>query len=153
MPKHRETRDLPYAPAQLYDLVADIDRYPDFLPWCLAARVKSRTAQSMQAELMIGFKLFRERYTSTIMLSSKTAIDVTQSSGPFRHLVNQWRFHAIETGTRLDFFVDFEFRSAMLQRAIQPLFNEATRRMVAAFETEAARRYDESFPQYFQNYT
>lgn len=141
MPKHRETRELPYRPEQLFELVADVDRYPDFLPWCVAARVKSRAEEKMQAELMIGFKVFRERYTSDITLEPHNAIDVTQSNGPFRHLTNQWRFAPVEAGTRLDFFVDFEFRSAMLQRAIQPLFNEATRRMVAAFEAEAARRF------------
>lgn len=143
MPTHAEQRVLPYQPDQLFDLVADIERYPEFLPWCVAARIRRRKEQEVVADLVIGFKMIRERFTSRVKLDRPTyRIDVAYTEGPFKYLNNHWVFEPLPDGTtRLDFFVDFEFRSVMLQKVIGVLFNEAVRRMVAAFEGRAKALY------------
>jgi len=143
MPTHAEQRLLPYTPEQLFDLVADIERYPEFLPWCVGARIKSRQENLLIADLVIGFKMIRERFTSRVTLDRPNLrIDVTYTEGPFRYLDNHWTFRPEPGGnTRLDFFVDFEFKSILLQKIIGALFNEAVRRMVAAFEARAKQLY------------
>ncbi len=141
MPTHAENRLLPYTPEQLFDLVADIERYPEFLPWCVAARIRSREEATVVADLMIGFKMIRERFTSRVALTPKTRIDVVYSDGPFKHLHNHWIFEPAEGGCQIDFFVEFEFRSRTLQKIIEVLFHEAVRRMVAAFEARARVLY------------
>lgn len=145
MPRHSEERFLPYRPRQLYDLVADVGRYPEFLPWCVAARVRDSSPRLMIADLVIGFKLIRERYTSRVVLDpEKLTIDTTHAEGPFKKLENHWRFEPQEGGTRLKFHVDFEFRSKLLQRLIEGFFEQATHRMVGAFETRAKELYGSS---------
>jgi coenzyme Q-binding protein COQ10 len=141
MPTHAEQRILPYTVEQLFDLVADVERYPEFLPWCVGARIRERRADLVVADLLIGFRMFRERFTSKVTLARPQRIDVAYSDGPFRYLDNHWIFEPVEGGCRIDFFVDFEFRSAILQKLIGVLFNEAVRRMVAAFETRARQLY------------
>ena len=143
MPTHAEKRELPYRPEQLFDLVADIERYPEFLPWCVAARVRSREEDLVVADLIIGFKMVRERFTSRVKLDRPSLrIDVAYTEGPFRYLNNHWFFEPLGDGRcRIDFYVDFEFRSAILQRIIGALFNEAVRRMVQAFENRARKLY------------
>ena len=138
MPTHAERRVLPFSPDQLFDLVADIERYPDFLPWCVGARIKSRHAQTISADLIIGFKLVRERFTSKVTLApDKSRIDVAYSDGPFRYLDNHWIFLPHPSGCEIDFFVDFEFRNQMLQSLVGLVFNEAVQRMVNAFQQRA----------------
>ena len=145
MPTHAEKRVLPYPPQQLYALVADIERYPDFLPWGLAARIRRREAKQVVADLVIGFRMIRERFTSKVALDpERQRIDVTYSDGPFRYLNNHWRFAPHEGGCEIDFYVDFEFRSRLLRKLMEPLFNEAVRRMVAAFEARAKDLYGEA---------
>jgi len=141
MPTHAEQRVLPYSPEQLYELVADIERYPEFLPWCLAARIRSRDGAVVVADLVIGFRMVRERFTSRVTLAPNERIDVSYIEGPLRHLNNHWVFHPHPDGCLIDFYVDFEFRSRMLQKLIGTLFNEAFRRMVAAFEARAKDLY------------
>ncbi len=144
MPTHAEQRVLPYSQAQLFDLVADVERYPEFLPWCVGARIRKRLPDgTMEADLVIGFKMFRERFASIVKPDrANHRIDVSYVDGPFRYLNNHWKFIAEgENRTRVDFFVDFEFKSALLQKVIGVLFNEAVRRMVAAFETRAKQLY------------
>lgn len=144
MPTHAEQRVLPYSQTQLFDLVADIERYPEFLPWCVGARIRKRLPDgTMEADLVIGFKMFRERFGSIVKPDrANHRIDVSYVDGPFRYLNNHWKFIAEgENRTRVDFFVDFEFKSALLQKVIGVLFNEAVRRMVAAFETRAKQLY------------
>ncbi|MEX2009207.1 MAG: type II toxin-antitoxin system RatA family toxin [Dongiaceae bacterium] len=145
MPIHAEQRVLPYRPEQLFDLVADIERYPEFLPWCVAARIRRREGDIVHADLVIGFKMVRERFTSRVALDRPNMrIDVSYAEGPFRYLTNHWIFEPMPGGAcRIDFYVDFEFRSVLLRRLIGVLFNEAVRRMVAAFETRARRLYGE----------
>ena len=141
MPTHAEKRVLPYAPEQLYGLVADVERYPEFLPWCRAARVTRREENVVYADLIIGFKVFRERFTSKVTLDPPAAIGMQYVKGPMRHLNNQWRFEPHPEGCLIDFYVEFEFRSALLQRVIGVLFNEAVRRMVSALEARARALY------------
>lgn len=142
MPTHAEHRLLPYTPEQLFDLVADVERYPEFLPWCLAARIRSRQSNVITADLLIGFKMVRERFTSRVVLDRPRHIDVSYEQGPFRYLNNHWEFIDQPGGQCLiDFYVDFEFRSRMLQKIIGVLFNEAVKRMVAAFEARARQLY------------
>lgn len=142
MPRHEERRVMAYSPQQLYDLVAGVEKYPEFLPWCLAARIRQRKERLLVADLVIGFKVFRERFTSRVELNPEAMrIDVTYTEGPFRYLDNHWVFKPHPKGCEIDFFVDFEFRSRFLQKVIQSLFQEAVTRMVRAFETRARDIY------------
>ncbi len=142
MPVHKEKRVLPYTSDQLYRLVVDIERYPEFLPWCLGARIKTRQERLIVADLIIGFKMFRERFTSRVVPNAaEQRIDVTYAEGPFRYLENHWIFIDHPEGCEIDFYVDFAFRSKLLQKVIEGLFHEAVRRMVAAFETRARDLY------------
>ncbi|MBP2227074.1 coenzyme Q-binding protein COQ10 [Azospirillum agricola] len=142
MPTHAEKKVLPYTPKQMYDLVADVEKYPEFLPWCLAARIRRREGDVMFADLIIGFKMVRERFTSRVELKEpECRIDVQYTDGPFQYLNNHWIFQEHERGCCVDFFVDFEFRSKMLQKIMGLLFNEAVRRMVHAFEARADQLY------------
>jgi len=142
MPTHAEKRFLPYRPEDLFDLVADVESYPQFLPWCRAARIRKREGNKIVADLVIGFKMVRERFTSHVHLNREDLrIDVTYAEGPFRYLNNHWKFEPAPDGCYVDFFVDFEFHSALLQKIIGALFNEAVRRMAAAFEARARQLY------------
>src|SRR5260221_8940938 len=142
MPTHAERRVLPYTPEQLFTLVADIERYPEFLPWCLAAKIRRREGATIHADLMIGFRMVRERFTSKVELAPPRQITVTYAEGPFKYLNNHWTFEpAGEGGCQIDFFVDFEFRNRVLQKLIEVLFQEAVRRMVSAFEGRARALY------------
>lgn len=143
MPTHAEQRYLPYTADQLFDLVADVERYPEFLPWCVAARIRKRDGDIFFADLVIGFKLIRERYTSKVKLDRPgLGIDVTYTEGPFHYLNNHWKFIPAEDGgATIDFFVDFEFKSKLLQKVIGALFNEAVRLMVSSFEKRARQLY------------
>lgn len=142
MPTHAEKKVLPYTPEQMYRLVADVERYPEFLPWCLAARIRRRDGNVMWADLVIGFKMVRERFTSRVELNEADCrIDVQYTEGPFKYLNNHWIFLPHQAGCCVDFYVDFEFRSKMLQKIMGLLFNEAVRRMVQAFETRAGELY------------
>jgi len=141
MPTHAERQLVPYRPDQLFDLVADIGRYPEFLPWCVGARVRTRTETGEVADLTIGFGPFRESFTSRVTLDRPRRVRVRYEKGPFRYLNNQWDFIPHSHGTEVDFFVDFEFHSRILQAAIGVVFNEAVRRMVNAFHRRARQVY------------
>ncbi|MGF1562008.1 MAG: type II toxin-antitoxin system RatA family toxin [Geminicoccaceae bacterium] len=144
MPTHAEKRKLPYTPEQVYAVVAEVDKYPQFLPWCTACRVKRREGDVFYADLVVAFKMFREQFTSKVTLHPQDQIDVEYIDGPFRYLHNQWKFVRADDGSCIvDFYVDFEFRSRVLQRLIGLLFNEAVQRMVAAFERRAHELYGE----------
>lgn len=147
MPIHSENRQMPYTAQQMYDLVADVAEYPKFLPWCAAARIRSQTAQGaaevMEADLVISFKVFRERFGSRVTLfPDEHKIDTEYLDGPFRYMKSNWAF-ADRPGGGCDvtFFVDFEFKNAVLQGIIGVVFNEAMQRIVRAFEKRAAELY------------
>jgi len=142
MPTHSEIKVLPYTPEQMFDLVADVGRYPEFLPWCVATRVRSNDGRRMVADMAIGFKMFREQFTSRVTLERPTRVDVEYQQGPFKYLENHWIFEADPGGgCRVDFRVEFEFRSRILEVAIGKVFTEAVHRMVAAFESRAQALY------------
>jgi len=142
MPTHSEIKVLPYTPEQMFDMVSDVGRYPEFLPWCVATRVRSNDGRRMVADMAIGFKMFREQFTSRVTLERPTRVDVEYQHGPFRYLENHWIFEADPGGgCRVDFRVDFEFRSRILEVAIGKVFTEAVHRMVAAFESRAQALY------------
>jgi coenzyme Q-binding protein COQ10 len=141
MPTHAERRLVPYRPEQLYDLVADVAKYPQFLPWCVASRVRSRVGDVLHADLTIGFGPFRESFGSRVTLQPHSRIDVVYEKGPFRYLNNYWVFEPDPGGCKVDFFVDFEFNSRILQAAIGVVFQQAVRRMVNAFEIRARAVY------------
>ncbi|GEO82718.1 type II toxin-antitoxin system RatA family toxin [Pararhodospirillum oryzae] len=142
MPTHAEKRALPYSPDQLYALVADIEQYPQFLPWCLATRIRKREGNLVVADMAVGFKMIRERFTSKVTLTPGKRIDVAYSEGPFKYLTNHWVFEPAPDGTTIiDFFVDFEFRSLFLQKIMGALFGEAVRVMVSSFEKRAQALY------------
>jgi coenzyme Q-binding protein COQ10 len=146
MPTHHETRVVPYTAQQMYDLVADVAAYPKFLPWTAAARIRSRTpiegGEVMEADLVISFKVFRERFGSRVTLwPSQMKIDTEYLDGPFKYLKSGWSFRDVTGGCEVTFFVDFEFRNAILQGIIGVVFNEAMHRVVRAFEKRAADLY------------
>jgi coenzyme Q-binding protein COQ10 len=141
MPTHAERQIVPYTPEQLFDLVADVGSYPKFLPWCVASRVRSRSDTQLVSDLTIGFGPFRESFTSRVTLDRPKRVVVKYENGPFRYLNNQWDFAPHTGGTEVAFFVDFEFRSRILQAAIGVVFNEAVRRMVNAFRKRARDVY------------
>ena len=149
MPTHSEIRPLPYSAQQMYDLVADVARYPEFLPWCAAARVRSvvpdGAAQVMTADLVISFKVFRERFTSRVTLWPEVMkIDTEYLEGPFSHMHSTWEFRDSAGGCEVDFLVDFEFRNAILQKLIGVVFNQAMTRVVRAFEERAVALYPDT---------
>jgi coenzyme Q-binding protein COQ10 len=146
MPTHSETRALPYTADQMFDLVADVGSYPKFLPWCAAARVKSRTpfeeGEIMEADLVISFKVFRERFTSRVELNpAKREIHTEYLDGPFRYMQSSWRFTETPGGCEVIFYVDFAFKNKILQQLIGVVFNEAMQRIVRAFEARAEALY------------
>jgi coenzyme Q-binding protein COQ10 len=142
MPTHAEQRRLPYTPKQMFDLVADVEKYPEFLPWCVGLRVNSREGGVILADMVIGYKMFREKFTSQVRLQDPVQIDVVYRDGPFKYLNNHWKFLQDEgDGCIVDFYVDFEFRSMILQKMIGVVFNEAVKIMVHAFEKRAAEVY------------
>ena len=153
MPTHAEKRVLPYTPQQLFDLVADVEKYPAFLPWCLAVRVRKQETEGAVeisiSDMVIGFKVFRERFTTRVTCTPGHRIDVAYEDGPFKYLSNHWTFTPLPgpdgaVFCEIDFFVDFEFRSKILQAAIGVVFNEAVQKMVNAFETRANALYGET---------
>ena len=140
---HKEKRVIHHRPQDLYALVADVRSYPEFLPWCLASRIRQESTDALTADLIIGFNMFRETFTSFVEFdSNKLEINVRYAEGPFKHLTNNWRFLPHENGCEIDFYVDFEFNSRLLQSVVETLFTEAVRRMVGAFETRADELYN-----------
>jgi coenzyme Q-binding protein COQ10 len=142
MPTHAEKRTLPYTPEQMFDLVADIGKYPDFLPWCLSSRITRRDGNIVYADLTIGYGPVRETFGSRVTLKRPDHIHVEYLSGPMKHLSNHWRFIVQPADScTIDFYVDFEFKNVFFQGLISVFFNEAVRRMVGAFEARALKLY------------
>jgi len=147
MTSHAETKYLPYTAKEMFDLVADISSYPEFLPWCAAARVRKEiqkgVIKQIEADLVISFKVFREKFGSRVLLdASKFTIETEYLDGPFRHMQSVWSFNNSEQGCEVNFNVDFEFKNAMLQSIIGLVFNDAMQRIVRAFERRAADLYN-----------
>ncbi|TAJ89664.1 MAG: type II toxin-antitoxin system RatA family toxin [Reyranella sp.] len=144
--RHAERRVVGYPPHQLYELVADVARYPEFLPWCHAARIRRQESPTIEiAELAIGFGPFHEKFVSRVVRTPDDPggprIETTGIEGPFRLLKSRWVFQPHAEGTLIDFELEFDFRSLILQKTVQLLFAEAVRRMVSAFEARARKLY------------
>ena len=136
--KHEERRIIKHTPRNLYNLVADVKKYPEFLPWCLGARVKNTTLKSFEADLIIWFKIYKEIYSSKITLDKKKKkIIVDYKDGPFEYLQNYWLFKENPDGCEIEFMVEFKFKYIFLQTLMETLFNEAVKKMVQAFENRA----------------
>lgn len=125
----------------MFDLVADVARYPEFLPWVIGSRVRSASATEMVADIIVGFKIFRESFTSKVSLQRSGQIHVDYINGPLKYLRNEWQFINVEGGCRIEFLVDFEFKNRLFETMVGGLFTEAVRRMVAAFEKRAVQIY------------
>lgn len=142
MPTHAEKKHLPYTPEQMFDLVADVERYDEFLPWCVACRITDRKDCLIEADLIIGYKMFREKFKSRVILDRPEEIRVEYLDGPLKSLSNQWNFIRNNDNTcTIDFYVDFEFKSPMLQGFVTMFFDKVVSRMVSAFEKRADDLY------------
>lgn len=141
MPKHQETRRLPYTAEQMFDLVADVKRYPEFLPWVSAMRVRRDGSTETVADMIVGFKGLRETFTSKVTKQRPHEIHVDYLDGPLKYLRNDWRFRPEGEGCAVDFCVDFEFKSRAFEMLAGQVFGRALRKMIGAFEDRAAQLY------------
>ncbi|MCH4892870.1 MULTISPECIES: type II toxin-antitoxin system RatA family toxin [unclassified Sphingomonas] len=142
MPKHSETRVLPYTPEQMFDMVADVGRYAEFLPWVSAIRVRSNNDTEMVADMIVGFKGLRETFTSKVTKSRPEHLHVEYVDGPLKYLRNDWRFRPDGAGgCAVDFCVDFAFKNRMFEMLAGQVFDRALRKMIGAFEARAATLY------------
>ena len=144
MAEYSEQRVLPFSAAQMFDLILDVAKYPEFLPWCAATRVKSKDdgdSGQMVADMAVGFKLMQERYTSRITFERPGHIHVTDLGGPFKRLETDWVFIERADGCEIDFNIDFVFRSVLLEKVMGGVFTDATHKMMQAFVTRAEDVY------------
>ena len=140
--KHSETKFVNHKPKDLFNLVSDIKKYPEFLPWCLGARVELISQNNLNADLIVGFKLYREVFKSNVFLNRKKfEINVNYLEGPFNHLNNYWKFNKKNNGCEIDFFVEFNMNAKILNTILERFFNEAILKMVDAFEKRANLLY------------
>ena len=141
MPKHHEIRRLPHSAEAMFDLVADVGRYAEFVPWISAVRVRSNSATESVADLLVGFKALREKFTSRVVKERPRTIYVDYLDGPLKYLRNEWRFVPTADGCEIDFTVDFQFKSRVFEALAGQVFDQALRRMINAFETRANALY------------
>lgn len=142
MPHHHERRELPHSAAQMYDLVADVKSYAEFLPWVTAVRVRKDDETEMLADLIVGFKSLRESFSSRVIKTPKSTIVVDYLDGPMKHLHNQWLFEdAVGGGSIVDFTVDFSFRNRLFEAMAGQFFDSALRKMTSAFIERADALY------------
>lgn len=144
MPTHQESRILPYTSEQLYALVMDIEKYPEFLPWCLGARINSQSKTNLSADVVVGYKIFRESFSSRVHFTKAKEIDVEYLKGPMRHLHNKWAFKDIKSGRcKVDFYVDFSLKTKLFETIVDQFFHKALVRMITSFEMRAIDLYGE----------
>lgn len=142
MPTHNETRHLPYTPTQMFDLVADVAAYPQFLPWVSAIRVRSSGKTEMVADMIVGFKGIKESFTSRVVKHRPDSVRVDYLDGPLKHLHNLWAFRDDgQGGVLVDFEVEFEFKNRLFEMLAGQMFDKALRKMIGAFEDRAAALY------------
>jgi coenzyme Q-binding protein COQ10 len=142
MPKHNETRHLPYTPTQMFDLVSDVEAYPQFLPWISAIRIRSDSETEMVADMIVGFKGVKESFTSRVIKNRPDHVRVDYLDGPLKHLHNEWAFRDDgQGGVLVDFEVEFEFKNRLFEMLAGQFFDKALRKMIGAFETRAAALY------------
>lgn len=141
MPKHSETRRMPYSAEQMFDLVADVRRYAEFLPWVTAMRVRKDAPDETLADMIVGFKGLRETFTSRITKDRPRSLQVDYIEGPLKYLHNDWSFRSNGDGCFVDFSVDFAFRNRVFEMLAGQVFGVALRRMIGAFEDRARALY------------
>jgi coenzyme Q-binding protein COQ10 len=142
MPRHTETRNLPYTPEQLFDLVADVGRYQEFLPWVAATRIRSNSETATVADLVVGFGALKETFASRVEKERPSRIHVDYIEGPLKYLHNSWKFRPDgKGGSDVDFCVDFAFKSRIFESLAGQMFDRALRRMIQAFEDRAHQLY------------
>ena len=141
MPRHHERRVLPYSPEQMFDMVADVGRYGEFLPWVSAMRVRSNSDTETLADMIVGFKGLRETFTSRVEKVRPSELTVDYVDGPLKYLRNEWHFRPEPQGCAVDFTVDFAFKNRMFEMIAGQVFGVALRKMIGAFETRAAELY------------
>jgi coenzyme Q-binding protein COQ10 len=144
MPRHSEKRILPYTPEQLFELVADVGSYQEFLPWVAATRIRLNSETEMVADLVVGFKALKETFTSRVHKTRPAEIEIDYVEGPLKYLHNSWKFRAVPGGTEVDFCVDFAFRNRLFEALAGQMFDRALRRMIGAFEERAGVLYGTS---------
>ncbi|MCK5285372.1 MAG: type II toxin-antitoxin system RatA family toxin [Alphaproteobacteria bacterium] len=143
MPVYSEKRRLSYTSEQLFNLVIAVDKYPEFLPWCVESRITKQEENVFYADLVIGYKMIRERFSSKVTLKNSEHVHVEYLKGPMKYLSNHWRFISEPDGSCIvDFYVEFEFKNRFFQRLMGVFFSEIVRRMVTAFEIRAKELYD-----------
>ena len=140
---HIEQKHLPYSPEQMFALVAGVDKYHEFAPWCVASRINKRESKTVfYADLVVGYKMFREKFSSKVIVTEPDSIHIEYLKGPLKHLKNHWRFIREPDGScMIDFSVEFEFKNSALQGIAQVFFQEVIKRMVSAFESRAQEIY------------
>ncbi len=141
MPRIRISEIVPFTPHQMYSLVSDVEKYPDFIPWCVNTRVWDQTPTSFMAEMTISFKGIRETFRTIDLLEPDKRIEINLKDGPFKFLASIWTFTAVPNGAQVDFFIDFTFQSRMKEIIMGPVFSEASKRMLSAFKKRAADIY------------
>ena len=142
MPTYTDVKKMSYSAKQMFDLVADVEAYPDFLPWIAKAVIPKREEFNFTADLTIGYKFLHDQYTSKVILKPSERIDVEYVNGPFKHLKNYWIFHPIsETECEVEFYIDFQFNASLLEGFITPIFSEAVKTIINAFKKRAEEIY------------
>lgn len=142
MPSHHETRILPYSAEQLFDLVMDIESYPAFLPWCIGARVNDRSKNNLDADVVIGYKMFREKFSSRVHFNRAKDIEVEYMQGPMRNLHNKWTFRNMKAGQcEVDFYVEFSMKTKIFEKLVDQFFHRVLAKMINAFEARAFEIY------------
>jgi coenzyme Q-binding protein COQ10 len=142
MPRHTETRNICYSPEQMFDMVADVKSYAEFLPWVAAVRVRSDSETLMVADLVVGFKAIKETFASRVVKHRPTDIQTDYIEGPLKYLTNSWKFEPDgKGGTDIDFCVDFAFKNRIFEALAGQMFDRALRRMIGAFEERAHQLY------------
>ncbi|MBF0584620.1 MAG: type II toxin-antitoxin system RatA family toxin [Magnetococcales bacterium] len=145
MSRHSASTVVPFTPDQMYRLVVDMDRYPEFLPWCSKARKFECEPDRFKSEITFSFKGLRETFYTLDVIEPGRKITITLTSGPFRHLESEWLFTPVGEGTKIDFFIDFNFKNKLIDLTIGPVFGEASRRMVDAFKQRAEKLYRDTY--------
>ena len=147
MPSHTETRILPYSREQMFDLVMDIRRYPEFLPWCVGARVNRETRGMVEADVLIGYRIFREKFSSTVHIRRPSEIEVEYRKGPMRELHNTWVFRDAGPGKcEINFDISFTMQNKFLGKLVEQFFHQALAKMIDAFEKRAENLYGPPAP-------
>ncbi|MDE1152155.1 MAG: type II toxin-antitoxin system RatA family toxin [Micavibrio sp.] len=142
MPSHQEKRVVPYTSEQLFDLVMDIEKYPEFLPWCLGARINQKKRDDLSADVIVGYKVFREKFSSRVHYMRPKHIEVEYMKGPMRHLHNRWIFKDLRGGKcEVDFYVDFSLKTKLFEKLVDQFFHRALVKMINAFEARAEDLY------------